>query len=259
MAKYLQLTPRKKIKILTLSEVGRSVREIADDVGCSHSTVVRLLKKHRETGSVDRPIRKGLRRKTTPLEDRLLRRISVRNRFYSATDLRRELLEQCDVNISVQTIRRRLNEGGLFGRRAAKKPLLTRKMKAARLQWAKDHKNWTLNDWQNVIFSDESKFNLSGSDGTQYVRRRVGERFKENCLQRKTRSPPSTMVWGCFSYYGVGHLHFIETVTAKKYQDIIKESLLPSIEEHFSRRSTLIFQDDCAPCHTAKSVSNIFF
>lgn len=259
MAKYVQLTPRKKTQIVTLFRVGKSAREIAKFVGCSHSTVVRFLQKYRETGSIDRPSRKGLRRKTTAAQDRYLRRSSLKNRFLTATDLRRELQEQCEVDISAQTIRRRLNEGGLFGRRAAKKPLLTMKMKRARLQWAKDHENWTLNDWRDVIFSDESKFSLSGSDGTQYVRRRVGERFQEECLQTTTRSAPSIMVWGCFSYDGIGQLHFIEgTVNAKKYQEILEASLVPFLEDHFSRRSSVIFQDDCAPCHTAKSVSNIF-
>jgi hypothetical protein len=40
------------------------------------------------------------------------------------------------------------------------------------------NKSWTTADWQKVIFLDEIKFNLFGSDGIQYVRRRSGERMK---------------------------------------------------------------------------------
>ena len=49
-----------------------------------------------------------------------------------------------------------------------KKPYLSEKHKKARLEFAKRHKDWTIEDWKKVIWSDETKINIFGSDGRQY-------------------------------------------------------------------------------------------
>ena len=49
--------------------------------------------------------------------------------------------------------------------------------------------NWKkISDFYKVIWSDdESKFNLFGSDGRVYVRRRVGEDFLPECVERTVK------------------------------------------------------------------------
>lgn len=74
----------------------------------------------------------------------------------------------------------------------------------ARLQWAKEHAKWSQAQWDNVIFSDESKYNLHGSDGKQYVRRRPDEEFRPECLVSMVKHPESQMISGCISSKGVG-------------------------------------------------------
>lgn len=134
-------------------------------------------------------------------------------------------------------------------------------MRKNRLDWVKKYEHWSEMDWRNVIFSDESKFCLFGSDGMQYVRRKPGERLSDKCIKKTVKHPAGQMVWGCFSYYGIGVLHFINgTVNADVYNSILQTSLVPSIENHFSQGSKCIFQDDSAPCHRAKRfVFFIFF
>jgi len=48
-----------------------------------------------------------------------------------------------------------------------KMALKTVKHKEARLNFAKKHIPWT-QEWQNVIFSNEKKFNLDGPNGIRY-------------------------------------------------------------------------------------------
>jgi hypothetical protein len=48
-------------------------------------------------------------------------------------------------------------EDGLVSRRAAKKPILSRKNIRDRLIFCK-RRDWTAEDWGKVIFSDESPF-----------------------------------------------------------------------------------------------------
>ena len=42
---------------------------------------------------------------------------------------------------------------------------LTQDMQAARLQFALDHQHWTLEDWKNVIWSDETSIILGHRRG----------------------------------------------------------------------------------------------
>uniref|UniRef100_A0A3B4XK47 Transposase Tc1-like domain-containing protein n=1 Tax=Seriola lalandi dorsalis TaxID=1841481 RepID=A0A3B4XK47_SERLL len=86
---------------------------------------------------------------TTPLEDQCIKLSSLRDR---------------KTPISKSTVKRRLSCGGLRGRVAGSKPLLTRENKAKRLRWAKKYQNFTVDERRNVIFTDESKFEIYGSN-----------------------------------------------------------------------------------------------
>ena len=67
--------------------------------------------------------------------------------------------------------------------------------RAARLQWA--HFGWGRQQWARVLFSDESRFNLSHHDGGIRVFRRREERFADNCLTERDRfGGGSVKVWG---------------------------------------------------------------
>ena len=102
--------------------------------------------------------------------------------------------------------------------------------------------------------------NLICSDGIQYVRRRSGERMKENCLLRTVKHPAGQMIWGCLSYHGLGELAFVKgMVNSEVYKTILINHLTPSIEKPLSVADEVIFQDDSAPCHRSKMVSSIFF
>ncbi|GFU59829.1 transposable element Tcb1 transposase [Trichonephila clavipes] len=61
-----------------------------------------------------------------------------------------------------KTVARRLRErGGLYARRPVVCVPLTRQHRTARLQWCREHHNWTEQDRACVLFSDESRFSLS--------------------------------------------------------------------------------------------------
>ena len=65
---------------------------------------------------------------------------------------------------SVQTIRNRLHAAGLKSCVPAKKPCLSQRHRAARLQFARNHVRWNRQQWQTVTFSDESRFCLRHID-----------------------------------------------------------------------------------------------
>ena len=55
--------------------------------------------------------------------------------------------------------------------------MLEHPQRKKRLAWAKDKVNWTTEQWMNVVWSDESRFKVLGSDGRIRVIRQVGERY----------------------------------------------------------------------------------
>lgn len=136
---------------------------------------------------------------------------------------------------------------------AKEKPLLTTIQKKRRLNWAKSKKSWTTEMWSNVIFSDESKFDVCVGDFRKRVIRTKSEAFHKDCLKRTVKFPKGVMIWGCMSSKGVGKYEFIDgTVNAEKYQDILSRNLIPIAEEYFEKES-FIFQQDGASSHTAKT------
>ena len=101
---------------------------------------------------------------------------------------------------------------------------------------------------------------MHGPDGRDYVRRRSGEAFHPDCLRSTVKYPAGQMVWGCFSYFGVGHLYFNDcTFKAKKYIDILKHNLLPTIRNQFDGPENCLFQDDCTVSQGQDSKSKVIF
>ncbi|GFT27096.1 HTH_Tnp_Tc3_2 domain-containing protein [Trichonephila clavipes] len=78
------------------------------------------------------------------------------------------------VLMSASSIRRRLLNRGLHARVPLYKIPLTTNHRRLREQWAHEHRAWQA-DWHQVVFSDESCFNLWGHDGHIPVRHYAGE------------------------------------------------------------------------------------
>ncbi len=68
--------------------------------------------------------------------------------------------------ISERTTHRTLKQMGYSSRRSHRVPLLSAKNRKRSLQFAHAHQNWTIEDWKNVVWSDESRFLLRYSDGS---------------------------------------------------------------------------------------------
>lgn len=160
MPKITELSADQRLKIKILSEQGMSQVNIAREVKCSRCAVQYALKRFEETGSYQNRPRTGRKKITTVREDRLLIRQSLQDRKKTALDLAASLSEAKGQLVGVHTVRRRLRQAGLKGCKARKKPWLSERNKKHRLEWALQHKDWTVEDWSNILWSDESNFEV---------------------------------------------------------------------------------------------------
>ena len=65
---------------------------------------------------------------------------------------------------------------------------LSRDHQRLRLQWARERRHWPA-EWRNVVFSDESRFNMSYNDRRIRVRRYAGERNLRAYILQRHRGP----------------------------------------------------------------------
>ena len=195
----------------------------------------------------------GRDRSTTRAQDRFIALQARRHRFNNATTLRSELQNATGVHLSTQTIRNRLHEAGLRSRRPAIRIPLTRHPVQERLEWARDHVTWALNDWTPILFTDESRFCVDFTDRRARVWRMRNERFAEVCIAEHDRyGGGSVMVWAGISAQVKTDLHVIDngTLTAERYvNEILDVHVRPyagAIGPDF------ILMDDNARAHRAR-------
>lgn len=150
----------------------------------------------------------------------------------SAPNLAGEVANNTGKNVSVQTLRNVLYESKYYGRAARKKPFISEVNRKNRLDFAKKYIGKSREFWESVIFSDESKYNIFGSDGRQYVWRKPNTELKsQNVVSTVKHSGGSVLIWGCMAASGVGNLTFIEGhMTAIMYIDILRNNLIDSAE-----------------------------
>ena len=150
-----RLTTEELARAMGMLECGSSQRRVANVFGVSQSVITRAWNCFQTYGSATQRHAGGRQRATTPREDRFRVVQATRHPFVNATTLRKEFGNAVDVNISTQTVRNRLWQSCLRSRKACIRFPLTRLHKQARLDWAQDHVNFTDNDCDPVLFTDE--------------------------------------------------------------------------------------------------------
>ncbi|KAG7571232.1 hypothetical protein FFLO_00905 [Filobasidium floriforme] len=259
----IELSPRKRGKLVGLVTAGLSHRKAASRLGVSKSAVWRTLRRenlHNTQNSLPRsgrPPMLGEREKR-----RLIREVMAHPGepwLYFANIF----------GVSISTVRKFANSMGLFKRHKRKKPLLTPKAIAARKSWMKENIG---QDWRRVIFTDESSIELGLDVLQRWTIRKAGEAYLPQHLQTTFRSSRRTlMVWGAVAYGKKWDLVRLpldskdlepEGVAAGKRQPkglngeryvrwIVNGPLKRCVQEHKRARwRDVLVLEDGAPCHS---------
>ncbi|GFX63541.1 transposable element Tcb2 transposase [Trichonephila clavipes] len=244
-------------RIIGKIEEGRKIADVAREFDIAHSVVSRLWKSFKTTGMCSRRHGGGRVRSTTPAEDRYIVLSAKRNRRTTAQQVAIQFLAASGKQISRKTVARRLRGGGLYARRPVVCVPLTRQHRTARLQWCREHHNWTEQDWACVLFSDESRFSLSSDCRRQLIWRENGTAYRPENIQENYRyTTCSIMVWTGIMINGRTRLHVVANgiMTGQRYID---EVLLPHVRLFRGAvGDKFVFMDDIATCHRTLAVQD---
>jgi len=141
-----------------------------------------------------------------------------------------------------------------------KKPLLTKQHRQSRLAFAKKYKDWTIEDWRRVVWSDESKFQLFGSDGRQWYWKKTNESLSTRHIRPTVKhGGGNIMVWGCFTSGGIGYLCRIDGgLDGELYRKILNDEFIATLNWYNMDKEQVIFQHDNDPKHTANLTKQWF-
>jgi hypothetical protein len=121
------------------------------DLNLSSRTVDRIVKKWEETGSYEPYHGSQMGRKSilTPREKSIIIREARKDPKATASEIKMNV-GPVGEKVSRRTVNLVLQSAGLRAYRPVKKPLLTTKHKTERLRWAREHSQWTIDDWSKV-------------------------------------------------------------------------------------------------------------
>ncbi len=238
-----ELSEDLKKRIVALHKDGEGYKKTAKTLKLSCSTVAKTIQRFNRTGSTQNRPCHGQPKKLSARTQRHIQRLCLGNRRMSAASIAAEVEGVGGQPVSAQSIRRTLHQIGLHGCRPRRKPLLKMMHKKARKQFAEDKQTKDMDYWNHVLWSDETKINLIGSDGVKHVWRQPGEEYKDKCvLPTVKHGGGSVMVWGCMS----------AAMNANMYCDILKQSMIPSLRRLGCRT---VFQHDNDRKHTSKTTT----
>ncbi|GAB1860734.1 SFRICE 017567 [Camponotus japonicus] len=250
MAKRKEISIETRSAIITLHNEGLSYREISKKTKVSLKGVQTTIKRFKYTGTHRDRIHTGRPKVTSTQEDKHIVITSKRNRRLTAPEICADINKIRENPVSLTIVKRRLRGAGLKGCVAVKKPLLRPINKKKRLEWALQHRNWTMEQWKNVLWTDESKFEVFGSHHRIFVRS-SSEKLIPQCVVPTVKyGGGSIMVWGCFSGHGIGDFVKIEGIMKKDYKKILVQNAIPSGLRIIGRSFT--FQQDNDPKHTSR-------
>ncbi|GFV58117.1 transposable element Tcb2 transposase [Trichonephila clavipes] len=188
---------------------------------------------------------------TSPREDRHIARNARVQPTASSAAIQAQVEPSLGAHVSSRTIRRRLVEGHLGSQRPLRVLPLKPTHQRLRLEWCRARGNWIAAEWYHVVFSNESRFNLSIDENRVRVWRPHGEHLNPTfTLQRHTVPTAGVMVWGAIAYNIRSPVVLIRgTMTAQRYvHDILQPHVLPLMQ----RLPGAFFQQDNAQPYTAR-------
>ncbi|GFT87096.1 transposable element Tcb1 transposase [Trichonephila clavipes] len=216
-------------RMVAYRDCGLSFRKIGSHVGRNQATVMRICDRWMQEGTTDRRGRSHPPQCTTSREDRQIVRMAVTDRSVTSRTVAQHIESVTHHSGSARTIRRCLQQSGLSARRPLLGLPLMQNHRRLHHQWCDERRMWVA-EWNEVVFTDESRICLQHHDGRIRVWRHRGERMLNSCVMHHHTGPaPGIMVWGGIGYHSRTSLVRIAgTLKSQRYiSKVLEPVVLP--------------------------------
>ncbi|GFX40437.1 transposable element Tcb1 transposase [Trichonephila clavipes] len=216
-------------RIVGYRDCGLSFREIRSRVGRKQTTVMRICDRWMPQGTTNQRGRSHPPQCTTSREDRKIVRMAVTERSVTSRTIAQHIESVTHHSMSVSTIRRCSQQSCLSARRPLLGLPLTQNHSRLRYQWCDERRMWAA-EWNEVVFTDESRICLQHYDGRIRVWRHRGERMLNSyVMHRYSGSAPGIMVWGGIRYHSRTPLErIVGTLNSQRYiSEVLELVVLP--------------------------------
>jgi len=263
-----RLTDEEKYFVVFCHEQGKSYNQIIEEFqgafkrSLTKGAISKLLAKYYSTSSIENFSSPGRPLTYSERDKRELARIALLNQDQSLRDIEnddilnpsgasKDTIQRSMVSHNIRTVVRpeRLSQ-------------MTQEDMKLRMDFAKTHLLWTLDDWKLVLFADEADL-FPTYAGKQYLRLKENQSLNDVNIEYGWMQKKITIkVWGVISFWGVGPLIRIEgTMKGDKYLKTLREHLEPLLPNltnlarvETGRNTHLILVDDNAKYHRVKDV-----
>jgi hypothetical protein len=217
---------------------------IGRKVGCTNKSVKKVLKKYKETRTVEDLPRSGRKRKFSDKEAKVIVKKAKKGKF--APEIAHEIARESKKKAHVSTVKRVIRNAGIRYLRIKKKEKLTDAQKAKRVDYSKEMKGYK---WNTVLFSDEKTFYLGASP--KYAWQDPHNRLEE----QKVPYPKKLNVWAAAGTHLKTQLYYFnQNMDSELYTKVLKkclkeENLISSPKCPSRLRKNFVFLQDNATYH----------
>ena len=233
----------------------KSNKDTAEKFQCSRSYVTQVMNKFMEDGGhVDhRKFNGGLNKKLKESVEKRIITCTTEHPNISSPQIVDQLQEHSDIRErEVRDIRKKLGFTQLKGTAL---PILSEDTQKQRRKYCKRHQGDKFN---NVVFSDESNFQLAANKQVLWYRRGIDEVPHLKAPEKNLK----IMIWGGISRKGQTPLHIYrldlkERANKETYVECLRENLLECMDEHYGYNGWKFIQDNAKP-HAAHFTTDFF-
>lgn len=217
-------------------------------------TCARTWNRWKETRSTNDRSRTGRPLKCTKRKGKSICAYARRNRFQTIGDYVEFARNKLRVRMTPKTVSAVLAREGLHRRVALRKPILSAPQREARVCWARRRQRFNIRYWKRIVFSDEKIFRSDNNRKSVFVTRSKGEKFKPCCIQPTFKHGIQVHAWAGVGWKGKTPIRLVRgNLNAAKYQQEIVHDIGVLCRQLVPGGRNVLFQQDKAPCHNARS------